>query len=289
MQSAATRSAEVHIGDLVFECDVAGTVDAELVLLLHGFPQTSYTWRHALPALAGAGFLAVAPNQRGYSPRARPTQIADYAIDALIGDALAIADQFGAERFHLVGHDWGGQLAWLIAARHPQRLKSLSVLSRPHPAAFSAAMQKDAAQAQRSKHHAAFQNPEMARQLLENDAERLRATLALWGVAPSDIEVYLTRLRSEAALDAALNWYRAGRSAASTALGADVPAVSVPTLYIWGDADSAVGQFAAEGTARYVSPETYQFLPLPGAGHCLTDQVGARVTQALLAHITKHR
>jgi pimeloyl-ACP methyl ester carboxylesterase len=231
----------------------------------------------------------VAPNQRGYSPRARPSEVSDYAIELLVGDALAIADSFGAERFHLVGHDWGGQLAWLIAARHPERIKSLSVLSRPHPAAFSASMLKDSAQAQRSQHHAAFQSPEMARQLLSNDAEQLRALLAANGVEAAVIDMYLSRLRDETALDAALNWYRAGRIAAPTSSGADVPAVSVPTLYIWGDADSTVGRFAAEATERYVDAQNYTFLAIAGAGHFLTDQVGPQVSAALVEHITKHR
>jgi pimeloyl-ACP methyl ester carboxylesterase len=104
-----------------------------------------------------------------------------------------------------------------------------------------------------------------------------------------DIEIYLSRLREPAALDAALHWYRAGRSGDSPLLGSDVPAISVPTLYIWGDADSSVGQFAAEATARYVDAESYQFLVVPGAGHFLTDHAGPQVTEALLAHISKFR
>src|SRR3954468_12460810 len=121
-------SSEVSVSGLVFDVDVAGTAGAPLVLLLHGFPQTSHAYRHELPALARAGYRAVAPNQRGYSPGARPAGVADYATSALINDALAIADHFGAQTFHLVGHDWGGQLAWLIAAQHLERVRSLCVL-----------------------------------------------------------------------------------------------------------------------------------------------------------------
>ncbi|HKU41260.1 MAG TPA: alpha/beta hydrolase [Polyangiales bacterium] len=271
---------QVSVSGLVFDCDVAGRPGSPLVLLLHGFPQTSYTWRRELPALAEAGFLAVAPNQRGYSAGARPAAIADYAVGSLTRDALGIAEQFGASTFHLVGHDWGGQLAWLIAAEHPERVRSLSVLSRPHPAAFAGALRQDSAQSQRSRHHRAFQDPQTARKLLEDGARRLRRSLAEQGVPEADVVAYLARLGEEAALDAALNWYRA----AAVGGGSSVPAVRVPTLYVWGDADATVGKPAAEATARHVEAP-YQFAVIPGAGHFLTDQAGEQVSRLVLEHI----
>jgi pimeloyl-ACP methyl ester carboxylesterase len=275
---------QVAVSGLVFDVDVAGAPGAPLVLLLHGFPQTSHTYRNELPALARAGYHAVAPNQRGYSPGARPGDVADYAVAALTQDALAIADHFGAEKFHLVGHDWGGQLAWLIAARHPERLRSLTVLSRPHPAAFRGALQSDPSQAQRSRHHSLFQDPDSARRLLADDAARLRKLLANQGVAAPDIAAYLERLNDEAALDAAINWYR---PASNRAASKDVPKVSVPTLYIWGDQDATVGRAAAEATADHVSGP-YRFEVIAGAGHFITDQAGPRVTELLIEHVLAH-
>ncbi|HKP62303.1 MAG TPA: alpha/beta hydrolase [Polyangiales bacterium] len=272
---------EVAVSGLVFDVDVAGAAGAPLVLLLHGFPQTSHAYRHELPALASAGFRAVAPNQRGYSPGARPAAVSDYAVAALTRDALNIADHFGAKQFHLVGHDWGGQLAWLIAAQHPERIRSLCVLSRPHPAAFSGAMRDDPAQSQRSRHHRAFQDPDTARKLLEENARRFRRNLRDQQVPDADIDAYLLRLGDERALDAALNWYRA---AVSGERAAAVPAVHVPTLYIWGDADATVGRAAAEATARHVDAP-YRFMPIEGAGHFLTDDVGERVTAAVVEHV----
>lgn len=284
-QSAnVSRPLDVLASGLLFETDVAGTPGSPLVLLLHGFPQTSHTWRHELPALAQAGYFAVAPNQRGYSPQARPRRIEDYAVPHLVNDALGIARSLGAERFHLVGHDWGGQLAWIIAARHPDRVRSLTVLSRPHPAAFAKAMRSDAAQSERSRHHRAFQDPNTAKLLLEDGAKRLRRTLADQGVPPSDVDAYLARLGNEAALDAAVNWYRAGAAAGPSALATEVPNATVPTLYLWGDADATVGRIAAEGTAEHVTGP-YRFEMIPGAGHFLTDQAGEQVTQALLEHL----
>ena len=282
--SVSVRQVELEASGLLFECDVAGQSDAPLVLLLHGFPQTSYTWRHQLPALAEAGFLAAAPNQRGYSPGARPEGAAAYATELLVADAIGIAAALGRERFHLVGHDWGGQLAWLLAANHPQHVETLTVLSRPHPRAFSEAMKTDTQQAHRSRHHRAFQDPDSARLLLEDDARRLRGSLRDQGVADADIEAYLSRLASEEALDAAINWYRSTGRSASALVGKEVANIEVPTLYLWGDEDATVGRVAAEATADCVDAD-YRMHVVEGAGHFLTDQRPEEITRELLAAV----
>jgi pimeloyl-ACP methyl ester carboxylesterase len=124
-----------------FTAATAGPADGPLVLLLHGYPQTRPTWRHQAPGLGAAGYRAVAPDQRGYSPGVRPDparSLAAYGIDRLVQDVLDIADVAAepGQSFHLVGHDWGGHVAWVTAHRHPARIRSLSILSRPHPAAF---------------------------------------------------------------------------------------------------------------------------------------------------------
>src|SRR4029077_15736992 len=135
-----TRRIETAPG-LVFDVSAAGPDDAPLVLMLHGFCVSRYFWDNQLPALAQAGYFAVAPNQRGYSVGARPdpTDFDSYRVDRLIGDALDIvtAAGHGERRFHLVDHNWGGSIAWLIAERYPERLGLLTMLSRPHPAAFA--------------------------------------------------------------------------------------------------------------------------------------------------------
>jgi pimeloyl-ACP methyl ester carboxylesterase len=274
------RQLPVLASGLAFDVDVDGTSGAPLVLLLHGFPQTSHTWRHQLPALAQAGYFAVAPNQRGYSPNARPAGVAEYATYKLLADARGIASALGYRRYHLVGHDWGGQLAWLMASRFAGEIDSLTVLSRPHPAAFAQSMKTDPAQADRSKHHRRFQDADAAHELLADDARALRASLRQQGVADADIEAYLDRLGEFPALDAAINWYRA---AAGLALAEVVP-VTLPTLYVWGDQDATVGRLAAEVTADYVTGP-YRFEVLPGIGHFLTDQAPEQVTDLLLQHL----
>ena len=275
---------QVAIGELTFTVDASGPDerDAPLVLLLHGFPQSRHTWRAELPALARAGFRAWAPDQRGYSPGARPDAVADYRVELLVGDVLAMADAAGAEGFHLVGHDWGGQVAWLTAAHHPDRVRSLAVLSRPHPRAFVEALEADPAQSDRSRHHRSFQEGVATDRLLADGGDRFRRMLTGAGVPDAAAEAYWATLAERAAMDAAVNWYRAGRGSGLRA--ADTPPVTVPTLYVWGDEDQSVGRMAAEGTASHVDGP-YRFVELPGVGHFVTDQDPAAFPPLLLDHL----
>ena len=208
---------------LTFDVLTAGAPDAPLVLLLHGFAESMHCWRAQVAALAAAGYRAVAPGQRGYSPGARPdvSDSANYHIDRLMDDAMAIATAsgYGDRRFHLVGHDWGGSIAWALADRFPERLASLTVLSRPHPNAFNRALQMpDGDQAHRSRHHKAFLEPGAADLLLADDAKWLRERLAAAGVPAGAIEQHLSVLGNKDAMQAALAWYRA-RGAIRTPLG----------------------------------------------------------------------
>jgi pimeloyl-ACP methyl ester carboxylesterase len=257
------------------------------VLLLHGFAESMHCWRAQLAALADVGYRAIAPSQRGYSPGARPdtSDSAHYHIERLMDDALAIVAASGYEnsRVHLVGHDWGGSIAWALADRYQQRLASLTVLSRPHPNAFNRALQMAGGdQAHRSRHHQAFLEPDAADRLLADNARPLRERLAANGVPAAAIERHLAVLGNRAAMEAALTWYRA-RGAIRTPLGI----IGVPTLYIWGDADDTVGRTAAEGTREFVSAP-YRFEALPGIGHFATDQAPDRVNELLLPHLAAY-
>src|SRR3974390_3547082 len=167
---------------LTFDAVVAGKADALLVLLLHGFAESMHCWDAQADALAAAGYHAVAPSQRGYSPGARPDpkEFSNYHIERLMEDAMAIVAATGHadRRFHLAGHDWGGSIAWALADRFPQRVASLTVLSRPHPNAFNRALlTTDADQARRSSHHTAFLEPDAADVVLADDAKWLRERL----------------------------------------------------------------------------------------------------------------
>ena len=272
---------------LIFDVGVDGRVGAPLVLLLHGFSESFHMWRPQLTALAAAGYRAVAPSQRGYSPGARPPTMdpANYQMDRLVDDAinLVAASGYAERRFHLVGHDWGASIAWDIADRYPDRLASLTVLSRPHPNAFNRALRMpDGDQARRSQHHKAFLEPDAGPRLLANDARWLRERLANSGVPAAAIEQHLSVLGNASAMEAALTWYRA-RGAIRSPIGV----IRVPVLSIWGDADDTVGRAAAAGTGDFVSGP-YRFEVLPGVGHFAADQAPDRVNELLLAHLAKY-
>jgi pimeloyl-ACP methyl ester carboxylesterase len=273
-----------------FTAEIDGPDDGPLVVFLHGYPQSRHTWRAQQPALATAGWRTVAIDQRGYSPGVRPdpTVLADYAVDHLVADVLAVAAALGHgpdRPFHLVGHDWGGAVAWLVAARHAAAVASLTVLSRPHPSAFRAAIEADAdGQRHRSRHHRAFHDPETGPLLLADGGRRLRRGLTDNGVPDDAADAYLSVLGTPEAIEAALAWYRA----AGTISRIEAADVEVPTLYLWGDADLSVGRAAAEGTAAHVRAP-YRFVEIAGGGHFLTDDNPATVTAELAAHLDAHR
>ena len=204
-------------------------------------------------------------------------------VKTSLGVAIVAAAGYGEARFHLAGHDWGGSIAWGIADRHHERLASLTILSRPHPNAFNRALlASDGEQAQRSKHHKAFLEPDAADVVLADNARWLRERLAANGVPTDAIERHLAVLGNKDAMEAALAWYRA-RDAIRGPLGP----IRVPTLYIWGDADDTVGRAAAEGTVDFIAAP-YRFEVLPGVGHFAADQAPERVNELLLEHLATH-
>jgi pimeloyl-ACP methyl ester carboxylesterase len=272
---------------LTFDALVAGQPGTPLVLLLHGFAESMHCWDAQVEALAAAGYRAVAPSQRGYSASARPDpgELANYQIERLMDDAMAIvaASGYGDRRFHLAGHDWGGSIAWALADRFADRLASLTVLSRPHPNSFNRALlMTDADQAHRSRHHTAFLEPDAADVVLADDGKWLRERLAANGVPAAAIAQHMAVLGNKAAMEAALAWYRA-RGAIRSPLGP----IRVPTLYIWGDADDTVGRMAAEGTVDFVAAP-FAFEVLPGVGHFAADQAPDRVSELMLRHVAAY-
>lgn len=283
MTPPAAERIEIPVGELVFDALAAGPADGELVLLLHGFPQSSYEWRAELGALAEAGYRAVAPDQRGYSPRARPEGTEQYRADSLVADAMAIVDWMGGHRFHAVGHDWGALVAWALAGRYPERLRTLTAVSLPHPLAMVEALASASGdQLARSAYINFFQRAELPERLmLGADGAGLRALFFNTGYTDRDaVDRYVAGLTEPGALSAALDWYRA----LDLSVAASVGQVAVPTLFVWGDEDPAIGREAAEGCGRHVSGP-YRFEAMEGAGHWIPEEQADELTALLLDHL----
>lgn len=269
----------VTVGDLTFDVRMAGAADGEPVILLHGFPENSLSWSGVVPLLVGAGLRVIAPDQRGYSPAARPTGVEAYTTDQLADDVIDLADALGVGTFHLVGHDWGAAISWVIATRHRERLRSLTAVSVPHLAAFGAALRDDADQQQRGSYIGLLRQAGKAeRALLEDDARRLRAMYE-GHVRPAQIDSYVAQLSAPGALTAALNWYRAMRSD----LGS-LPPVTVPTTFVWSDQDPAIGRVAAERCGEFVDAD-FRFVELTGISHWIPEQDSEVLAEAILARI----
>lgn len=281
---------EIRARGLTFGARVAGPADGRPVVLLHGFPQTSWSWHHQLDTLGAAGMRALAFDQRGYSPGARLPEVGDYHLDELVADVVAVADAEGCERFDLVGHDWGAAVAWAVAERHPARVRSLTAVSVPHPAAFSRALAGgDGDQASRSSYIEVFRAPGgvAERALLGEDGsgDGLRAMFAASGLGPDheEIDVFVAAMREPGALTAALNWYRAMDPASFGAIGP----VTVPTLFVWSTEDIAIGRAAAEACGSWVSGP-YRFEELPGVSHWIPEGAPDALDRVLLEHLAAH-
>ena len=269
---------EIEVGDLVFDALAAGPADGPLVMLLHGFPESAAEWTHVLPRLAGAGLRAVAPNQRGYSPGARPEGVAEYHIDHLVADVVGMADALGHDRFHLVGHDWGALVAWAVADRHPARVQTLAIVSVPHPRPFAAARATDPDQRDRSTYIQGFKDdPAADEPFLADDAAVLRLALAEAG--PEIVAEHVRVLTDPGALDAALHYYRAWGETLDS-----VGPIAVPTLFIWSTDDVALGRVAAEQTGDWVTGP-YRFEVLEGLSHWIPEVAPETVARLVLDHI----
>jgi pimeloyl-ACP methyl ester carboxylesterase len=274
----------IRLGRYTFDVRTAGPADGTPVVLLHGFPETSWSWRHQIEALADAGYRVVAPDQRGYSPGARPRDVASYRLSELVGDVIRLADHEDLGRFHLVGHDWGAMVAWFVASQHPDRLRSLTAISVPHPSAYREALTTlRSGQAVRSIYAAIFQIPGIERVMLARDGAGFRASLRRSGLSAEEADHYGELMRDRAVLGAALNWYRAVRPGDVSGL----QPVTVPTLHIWSTEDPALSRTGAESTGKYVDGP-YRFEVLDGISHWIPEQAPEVTNRLLLEHFAAH-
>lgn len=272
---------DVEANGLVFETLVAGPDAGDAVLLLHGYPQSAGSWTRTIDWLASEGYRAIAPNLRGYSPGASPRDAAEYAMDKLVADVVGIADTLGVERFHVVGHDWGGGLAWAVATAHPERVITMTSVSTPHPLAMLEAM-RTSLQSVRSVYMAFFRLPRVPELLLQGfNYAQLGMSLRMFGLPAESWRRDRRQLQRAGGMRGPLNWYRGATKGLRVRRR-----VSVPTLYVWGERDPFLGRRAAELTAKFVSGP-YRFEPIP-AGHWIPERDADALHALLGEHLGGH-
>ena len=256
-----------------------GPVGAETVVLLHGFPQSARSWVGVSRHLLAAGYRVIAPDQRGYSPQARPRSRRAYRLSELVADVVALIDAAGLDRVHLVGHDWGGGVAWTVAATRPDRLHTLTVVSAPHPRAVTNAM-LTSRQFVQAWHVMFFQLPWLPEAAVRSGGGRPAvAVLKRAGLSDHLARAYVDRLNNDpGALAGALRWYRALPLDIST--GRRTAAITVPTTFVWSTGDVAISRRAAELTGRWVTGP-FDFKVLEGVSHWIPEQA----PDELAAHI----
>lgn len=276
---------QITRGELVFDVRDDGPRGGDPVLLLHGFPQTATSWGPLAARLHAAGYRTLAPDQRGYSPGARPSDVRAYALPELVADAAAVIDALAADgpgRAHVVGHDWGAAVAWALAARHPERVASLTALATPPPQALVRGFRRPR-QALASWYIAAIMVPGLFERVHAWRPALTARLLERSGQTPDRVARDVAPLADRATLTAMLNWYRAMPHAGR----GPQPLVTRPVLYVWGSGDTALLRAAAEDAPRWVRG-SFAYVELPGATHWFPEQNVDQLAPLLLTHLLEH-
>ncbi len=283
------QTGRIAANGLEFDYDYAGSGDT-IALCLHGFPESRFSWRAQLPVLAARGFLAVAPDLRGYAHSSRPANVADYALPHLIADAAAIFEAFGAKRRILIAHDWGAIIAWQFAIEHALPLDALIIMNVPHPGVARAVTARPSRQWLRSLYTLFFQIPWLPEKLLGlfharaiGDAFRHMA-VDKSAFPDAIINHYRTNAMIPGALTAMLNYYRANLR--DILRPQNTPIIDVPTLMIWGEEDSALGIELTEGYGPFVRDFTLNLLP--GVSHWVQQEAPLAVNACISNWLDKH-
>lgn len=262
--------------------------DRGLALLLHGFPELAFSWRHQITALADAGYEVWAPNLRGYGRSAKPPKVADYAIDLLLADIAALIDAAGRDDVTLVGHDWGAVQAWMFAIRQVRPLRRLVIMNVPHPACLQREL-RSFRQLRKSWYVFFFQLPWLPEKLFTARRAQVVAD-AFTNMAvdetrfPTEVtDVYRQGALRPGAMRSMINYYRAALRGARRARHEELPGIETPTLMIWGLEDTALSKETTDGTEEYVNDLTLRFLP--GVSHWVQQEAPEIVNAMLLAWV----
>jgi len=277
---------EIAVNGVRLHVAQAGPEDGPPVLLLHGFPDFWWGWRHQIPALARAGFRVWAPDQRGYNRSDKPRGIAAYRIDVLAADILGLIEATGRDRVHLIGHDWGGAVAWWLAGTHPRRVGRMVVLNSPHNAVFRENLRRNPRQMLRSWYILFFQLPWLPEALARAGRWRgvagaLRKTSRPGTFRKADIQRYRRAWSEPGAYTAMLNWYRALRFKPPT-----LPRqgrIPVPTLLVWGARDVFLGREMAAPSIALCKQGELELIE--EATHWVHNEEPDRVNQRIVAFL----
>ncbi|WP_415976220.1 alpha/beta fold hydrolase [Rhodococcus sp. 077-4] len=259
----------------VFDVLDQGPLDGPVVLLLHGFPERASSWSAVMAILNDAGMRTIAPDQRGYSPNARPKRRRDYRFGALVGDVVALIERIGRP-VHLVGHDWGANVAWVTAGRHPELVASLTAFSVPHPGAFMTAL-LSSEQIRHSWYFGFFQLPILPERWMTQPGKRAEKWYERSGASDSDLAVIKREVVDYGALHYAITWYR-GLPFSNPGIGR--LRIAVPTSMVWSDGDTFIGRSAVDGAQRYVDAH-YTLTVLPGVSHWIPTHAPADAADAV--------
>ena len=283
------RQGLVRVGarDMEFRARIEGLDQGSpVIMMLHGFPETSIMWQPLLASAMDAGMAAVAFDQRGYSPGARPESVKDYMIPALVADVFEVAEELGVHEFHIVGHDWGAAVAWSTAMLRDPRVLSVTALSIPHSAAFFEAIRNDPEQQRRSSYMAVFRTPVLAEYMFGTmDMGLLKSMHAVNRGEP--LEEYLRVFSEPGAMTAALNWYRASVLGSQDDEAAEMsPMIHIPALFIGGRQDGAVAMSGIQAQAKYmVGPfESH----MRDVGHWLMGEDTDFVVETIVDFVARH-
>ncbi len=279
---------DLCVNDVCLHLVRAGQADGRLVMLLHGFPDFWYGWRTQMPALVEAGFNVLAPDQRGYNISEKPPGVHNYRIDILARDVIGLLDMFEQEKMALVGHDWGGVVAWETALRYPERIEKLAILNAPHPDVMTRFLYSSLEQLRRSWYIFSFQLPLIPEWLLRrNKFALLRSALSnLRNSRVNDAEMveYIGAWSQPKALEAMLNWYRAAFRRGVGYIGKrgkiELRRLQVPTLILWGKKDIALSQRLAQPSIDLCDQGKLVFFE--DAGHWVQLDATDAVNTALL-------
>lgn len=272
----------IECGGITLHTALAGPVDGEPIILLHGFPDNWYGWHKQIAALANAGFRVIVPDQRGYNLSSKPKEIKDYKIELLAQDILNLSEKLGYKQINLAGHDWGAAVSWYLSIKYPDRIKKLAILNVPHPMVFEKFVKKHNSQKFKSWYMLFFQIPYLPELLIKGFSWQSMLSQRP-NLSEEEKQIYLEAWGQPGALTAMLNWYRAIFRHRPQLK--ESGSISHPTLIIWGELDRYLSKEMAKPSADYC--DNVKLEMIEDATHWVMEDKPELVNRLLVEHFTE--